>query len=94
MAGFQSSLGSLHDCDVWIKDFGKAATYDVPGLDFDHRATSVWLMSHFVKLRSKHLSKALTQWNEWETEGFSSRLRATIQAESQPTSENNKLPIR
>jgi CHAD domain-containing protein len=84
VAGFQSSLGDLHDCDVWIMDFGKSATSDVPGLDFNHRATSVWLMSYFVKLRSKYLSKALTQWNEWETEGFSGRLRELIQQQSPP----------
>jgi CHAD domain-containing protein len=90
VAGFQSSLGALHDCDVWIEDFGKAAASDVMVPGFDHRATSFWLMSHFVKLRSKHLSKALTQWNEWEAEGFSNRLRASIQAESAATSENDK----
>jgi len=84
VAGFQTSLGELHDCDIWIKDFGKSARSDVPGLDFDHRATSVWLMSHFVKLRSKHLSKALTQWNDWEGEGLSSRLREMLQATSPP----------
>lgn len=82
VAGFQSSLGDLHDCDVWIKEAGKSATNDIPGLDFDHHGTSVWLMSYFVRLRSKHLSKALTQWNEWETELLSSRLRKLIQAES------------
>ncbi|MFS8086862.1 MAG: CHAD domain-containing protein [Acidobacteriota bacterium] len=78
----QSSLGDLHDCDIWIEDFGKAAAEEVEGLEgleFDYKATSVWLMSHFVKLRSKHLSKALQQWNEWQMERFSSRLRDLVQ---------------
>jgi CHAD domain-containing protein len=79
VAALQSSLGSLHDCDLWIENFGDSAMEVESGLNFDQRATSVWLLSHFVKLRGKHLSRALTQWNEWETQGFSLRVRESIQ---------------
>lgn len=82
VAALQSSLGGLHDCDIWIEDLGDAATYEVPGVDFDRRATSIWLLGHFVKLHGKHLSKALTQWNEWQTEGLSEQLRSNIQSHS------------
>ena len=79
VAAMQSSLGNLHDADVWIEDFGELSATDLPGLDFDQRATAIWLLSHFIKLRSKHLSKTLMQWNEWETQRFSAQLREAIQ---------------
>jgi CHAD domain-containing protein len=82
VAVLQSSLGSLHDCDVWIDNFGASAIDAVPGLDFDKRATSVWLLSYFVKLHGKHLSKALTQWNGWQTDGVGDELRQSLQAAS------------
>jgi CHAD domain-containing protein len=80
VAALQSSLGGLHDCDVWIENFGDAAVYEAPGLTFDTRATSIWLLSYFVKLHGKHLSKALLQWNEWQTDGVGEQLRHRLQA--------------
>ena len=50
----------------------------VPGPDFDRRATIIWLLSNFVKLRGKHLSAALIQWQEWEVKDVSKRLRESI----------------
>ena len=78
----QTSLGKLHDCDVWIQDLGEMAISDVSNLDIDHRATVVWLLCYFVKLRGRYLSTALTQWQEWETRDFSPRLRESIQAKT------------
>jgi CHAD domain-containing protein len=79
VAALQTSLGGLHDCDVWIGSFGKMARHALPGGEFDHRATATWLLSHFVKLRGKHLSKALLQWNDWKTSDISAQLHETIQ---------------
>lgn len=78
LAGLQSSLGKLHDCDVWIRRFGDAATDDQRSPDFDYRATTVWLLSHFVKVRTKHFLKALTQWNEWESSNCGAGLRRIL----------------
>ncbi len=77
-AELQSSLGKLHDCDVWIKSFGRAATHQVPAPTSDYRATAVWLLGHFLKLRGKHVAKALAQWSEWEAAGLSAQLSQTI----------------
>jgi CHAD domain-containing protein len=79
VAALQSSLGGLHDCDVWIESFGDAI-HHAPGEDFDKRATSIWLLSYFVKLHGKHLSKALTQWNEWQTNHVGEQLRSSLQS--------------
>ena len=78
VAALQSSLGKLHDCDVWIERFGHAATHQVPALDFDYRATAVWLLRHFVKVRGKHIGNALAQWSDWEAEAVGAQLRQTI----------------
>ena len=85
IAELQSSLGKLHDCDVWIESLGHAATHPMPAVDFDYRATAVWLLGHFLKLRSKHVSEALSQWKDWETKAVSSQLRQTILSIPSPT---------
>ena len=82
VAELQSSLGKLHDCDVWIKGFGNAATHQAPAPDSEYRATAVWLLGHFLKQRSKHVGKALAQWSDWEAEEVSAQLRQTILSES------------
>lgn len=79
VAGLQSSLGKLHDCDVWIEDFGQTVVRDVPDLDFDQRATLVWLLCHFVRLRGENLTEALMQWQEWKVKAFSAGLRESIE---------------
>ena len=83
VAGLQSSLGKLHDCDMWIEDFGNAAIYEeAPSeqspKDSDHKTTVVWLLTHFVGMRAKHLSEAMAQWHEWETNDFGAQLRQAL----------------
>lgn len=79
VAAMQASLGQLHDADVWIESFGELSANDQSVIDFDQRGTAIWLLSHFIKLRSKHLSEALMQWNEWRTENFSRQIREAIE---------------
>lgn len=79
VAGLQSSLGKLHDCDIWIEDFGDAATFRQLPEDFDHKTTAVWLLTYFVKTRTKHLSEAMAQWHAWETINFSGQLRQALE---------------
>jgi CHAD domain-containing protein len=82
IAGLQSALGKLHDCDVWLRDIGRTATSG-SDLGFDYRSTVVWLLRHFAKLRSKHFGDALLHWHEWETEELSARLRQLMQSDNQ-----------
>jgi CHAD domain-containing protein len=77
VSALQTSLGKLHDCDVWIEDLGDAATEDQTSKDFD-KTTTVWLLTYFVKTRTKHLSEAMTQWHEWETSDLSAQLRQAL----------------
>jgi CHAD domain-containing protein len=87
VAALQSALGDLHDCDVWIVDFGgdlaEAGKQAATGRDEkpDHSVASLWLLIHFVKLRTKHFRKALQRWREWEAKDTSGELRRTVQAD-------------
>lgn len=83
VAELQSSLGELHDCDLWIEHFGKrlarvktkAPEQATPQ---DERDAMIWLLSHFTRLRTKHFRAALARWHEWETKDFCNRLTATL----------------
>lgn len=81
----QTSLGELHDCDVWLAEFGAllerqdkndAAGTEI-GIDVaaaEKRRAAVWLLRYFVKARTQHYRDALARWHDWETSDFSARL--------------------
>jgi CHAD domain-containing protein len=80
IAEMQSFLGEVHDTDVWIENLGKRlrrgrANDAAKGGD---RQTDAWLLSEFVKTRTKEYRSALELWSEWEANNFIDRLRAMI----------------
>jgi CHAD domain-containing protein len=82
-ARVQTALGDLHDCDVWIDILGKhiSAARKQQRSDStteEYVAALVWLLGHFIKLRTKHLRRALLRWREWETHDTSGRLREVL----------------
>ncbi|HEX8174282.1 MAG TPA: CHAD domain-containing protein [Pyrinomonadaceae bacterium] len=90
IAGLQSSLGELHDCDVWIDDLSKrlkarnrAAHSDINdsarGEQLTEEAADLWLLQHFVMERTKHYDDALSRWAEWKATGFYSKLNEHLQ---------------
>ena len=74
-ARVQTALGDLHDCDVWIESFGKAINEARKQKQEAQVAAFVWLLGHFVKLRTKHLRRAFAEWSKWEAQDLSSKLR-------------------
>jgi len=79
VARVQTALGDLHDCDVWIEILGKQIN-TARKLKDDHQVTAyIWLLSHFVKLRTKHLRQAFDEWSAWEAEDLSGKLRSALQ---------------
>jgi CHAD domain-containing protein len=80
----QSSLGELHDCDLWIEHFGKRLSRlkkkasSERNTSQDERDAMIWLLSHFSRLRTKHFRAALARWHEWEEKDFCNRLTATL----------------
>jgi CHAD domain-containing protein len=83
VARLQTSLGELHDCDVWIRDLGTRLKQEGKPADTDQRSqeASVWLLRHFVSERTKHYCDALRRWHQWETDGFLDRLSGMLSAD-------------
>ena len=83
IALLQASLGELHDCDVWIAEWGarlkRAARQERN--EFDHIQTTAactWLLRHFAKVRTEHYRDALGRWQQWQADGFLSGLTSLI----------------
>lgn len=77
-ARVQTALGDLHDCDVWIENFGKAINEARSQKQDAEVAAFVWLLGHFVKLRTKHLRRAFAEWSRWEAQDLSGKLRESL----------------
>ena len=83
IGSLQTSLGEMHDCDVWIENVSarlrKArsqrshAEENAPLID-----GAAWLLRHFVKVRMEHYRDALDRWQEWEASGFLVNLKAML----------------
>ena len=89
IAHFQTSLGELHDCDVWIVSLGSRLQKDALEADasldpWRNNEALVWLLRRFVSERTKHYCDALARWRKWETEGFLERLKAMLDADFTP----------
>lgn len=96
VAGLQSSLGELHDCDVWIDNFGSMLSMSEKGSEKRRRpsynplkSAEVWLLTYFVKLRTKHFRNSLDRWSEWEKKQLSAKLRRKTRI---PTSVRSSPP--
>jgi CHAD domain-containing protein len=77
-ARLQTTLGDLHDCDVWIESFGNAIDDARKQKQDAEMAAFVWLLGHFVKLRTKHLRRAFAEWSRWEAQDLSGKLRDSL----------------
>ncbi len=105
VAALQTSLGELHDSDIWIETFGEHLD-GAEKQSKDRSAAALWLLSHFVRLHSKHLRNSLEKWRDWEANESGSRLRdclqqdplATVQAvdigpPGRPETDSQSLPV-
>ncbi len=77
-ARMQKALGDLHDCDLWIDSIGEQINAARKQKHEDHIDGLIWLLSHFVKLRTKHLRQAYDLWREWEANDRGDQLRQTF----------------
>ena len=83
VAEMQTSLGELHDCDVWIKDLGARLkrtarkTLNEPA-EVNMRAGATWLLQHFAAARAEHYRDAISRWEQWQAEGFLEQIGAKV----------------
>lgn len=78
----QTSLGELHDCDVWIDNLGlrlKEVSRKKKNEDNVRLIEGAsWLLKHFAQERMEHYQDALSRWQRWEAGGFLNRLKLTL----------------
>ena len=77
-ARMQTALGEVHDCDVWIESLGKRINLARKQKQDDQTSAFIWLLSHFVKVRTKHLRQAYDLWREWEANDVSGQVRQAV----------------
>ena len=82
----QTSLGELHDCDVWLEALSARLKHldrkRHPGKqDQQARAGAVWLTRHFAAERMSHYRAALGRWQEWTANNFLLKLESVVQDE-------------
>jgi len=77
VAALQTSLGELHDADIWMDTFGRHLDH-IEKQPKEQRAAALWLLNHFVRLHSKHLRSTLAKWSDWETKDISSQIKDAI----------------
>jgi CHAD domain-containing protein len=87
IALLQTSLGELHDCDVWIEDLGlrlkRLARKDQNDPETARaRAGYTWLLRHFSRERMEHYRDALARWQQWESVGFLTSLKSVVDSRS------------
>ena len=83
-ARIQTALGDLHDCDVWIQSVGKHINRARKQKQDQQVAALVWLLGHFIKLRTRHMRRALDRWRDWERHDTSGRLRQILSVQPEP----------
>lgn len=83
IAKMQTSLGELHDCDVWIAEIGAMLrdTSSDKAQQARNRSAAIWLLDYFIEKRTQHFRDALARWHEWEEDDFHTRLIALLQHE-------------
>ena len=89
-ARLQTSLGDLHDCDIWIESFGEHILDTKKKKEQYQNDEFSWLLSHFIHCRNGHFDDAFDIWREWEGRGMSEMLRQLLSPpKAQPSAETS-----
>jgi CHAD domain-containing protein len=97
VANMQTSLGELHDCDVWIEHLGLRLKHTARRAAADPnelkvRAGAMWLLRHFSVTRMEHYRNALAQWEQWQSDAFLEQLVLTLDRDLSPPKTNVAQP--
>ena len=88
VAQMQTSLGELHDSDVWIQQLGarlkrSARKTSSEPSELQMRAGASWLLKHFAASRTEHYRDAVSRWEQWQAEGFLEQIAAMMKSDSE-----------
>jgi len=70
----QTALGELHDSDIWIENLSRRLSKEKG----KKRSADFWLLSKFIRNRTKHYRVALRLWSRWQKTKFIKRLRLVL----------------
>jgi CHAD domain-containing protein len=76
IAEMQSFLGEVHDADVWID--GLSERLHGGARENGEFQTDAWLLSEFVKERTKNYRAALKLWSEWQKNDLIELMRVVV----------------
>jgi len=96
IALLQTSLGELHDCDVWIDSLGTrlrqtARKRNADKDDLKLREGAAWLLKHFARERIEHYRDALARWQQWQADGFLADVVLVLDRELLPENPQQKF---
>lgn len=78
IAEMQAALGEVHDCDVWIEETGDLLRRESGDINSNELRAAIWLLSEFVKRRTRYYRNALKLWGEWQENDFASKMQLII----------------
>jgi CHAD domain-containing protein len=98
IALLQTSLGELHDCDVWIGSLGsrlkrtaRKAKNDEDNLKL--REGAAWLLTHFARERVEHYRDAFARWEQWQSDEFLPALTLILDHDLLPETQTAKVHL-
>ena len=96
VALLQTSLGEMHDCDVWIESLGRRLKQAArTSLNNEQNARSkegaAWLLRYFARERMEHYRDALARWQQWEADGLLHTLRSMLARDLFPAAPPRQL---
>lgn len=93
IARLQTSLGGLHDCDVWIAECGQRLGRKTKTRNLHEDEAAVWLLRHFCKERADHYRDALARWHDWEKKEFLPNLKLIVHARAKPAAKPDEALV-
>ena len=89
IARLQSSLGHVHDRDIWLAELGKRLAIDhdksafasspaVSDASAVERRAAFWLFRRYMAERAEHHAAALARWHAWENYKLLAHVREVL----------------
>lgn len=73
IADLQDYLGEIHDADIWLERLSKSLKNSK-----NENPANLWLLSQFVKKRTKNYRAALKLRGKWKDDNFMEKLKAIV----------------